>query len=56
MPTGESNGELYCKTDGGVYHKLFEITKFEDDKLFNNPSEDPGAVRFLYNHGSFEIH
>ena len=60
MPTGETSGELYYKTDDGVYHKLSEITKFkeaimaEDDKLFDDPSEDPGTVRFLNNHGYFE--
>lgn len=60
MPTGETNGELYYKTDDGIYHKLSEITEFkhavmnEDDKLFNNPSEDPGTVRFLNDHGYFE--
>ena len=60
MPTGETNGELYCKTDDGVCHKLSEITEFketimnEDDKLVTDPSKNPGTVRNLNAHGYFE--
>lgn len=60
MPTGETNGELYYKTDDGVYHKLSEITEFketimnEDDKLFTNPSKNPMTVRNLNTHWYFE--